>query len=403
MLRWFLVLALIAGTARAEVHTLRVPLDYAQPAAGSAELAYDLGAPFDAAKPTVIVVADGQQFFVRDGAMAKLQHDLFGPNVNVVGIVTRGTTPAFVAAALDAHHRVDWRKAWRVFQADQWIGDIESVRRAVAGDRPIMLYGRSGGAYLVHQYLAVHGDHVTRAFTQSPVNATIARDLGIRLDRFWDELSPEQQHALQAALAQRPKDRTAMLLALQRQHFYVTADQLAAERARLIHALATGDDATFAAMRKTYEVDSILELMRSSDAIPQIVRVLELIGPSGEFDTAKTGVSPLIEPQRAYTSGLRALGITAAGFDVAAPHHVATEVFVLAARQDEAVDYRTAIALAYSYSHHELFIVDDNHTFAKLSGAGKDATLVQAFFEAGLGSPRLARALRDAAPFQWRD
>src|SRR5579864_9089433 len=77
-----------------------VPLDYADPKSGTAELTYEFGARFDPKKPTVIIVADGQQFFVKPGAAATLQAQLFGPNVNVVGLITRGTTPAFIDAAV---------------------------------------------------------------------------------------------------------------------------------------------------------------------------------------------------------------------------------------------------------------------------------------------------------------
>lgn len=390
--------------------SLRVPLDYTHPAFGSATLTYELGAPFDPHKPTVIIVADGQQFFVRKGAVADFQRQLFGPGVNVVGIITRGTTPAFINSALGPNGKPDWGRAWRIFNSGQWIGDIESVRKALPGNGKIMLYGRSGGAYLVHQYLIVHGDHVSRAFTQSPVNPTIIRDLRISLDNFWTTLghdSPELQPVLLGVLKRRPAERTQILLALQRQHFYVPADQLKAQREHLIRALAAGDDATFAKLRTDYEVDGVMSLMASNDSVPQIVRVLELIGPTGAFDeAASNGVSPLIEPQKAFAEPLLQLGrsgrLVPRPFDVAAPHRVQTAVFVLAAREDQAVDYRTTIALAYSYPHHLLFITDDNHTFARLSGAGMDAKLIKAFFLGGLGSRAMQDALHDAEPFRWR-
>lgn len=391
------------------VRSVTAPLDYDHPAAGSAELTYEFGAPFDPSKPTVIVVADGQQFYVRRGKTADLQRQLFGPNVNVVGLITRGTTRAFIAATLAPDGQPDWETAWRVFNSRQWLGDIERVRRAVVGDGQVMLYGRSGGAYLVHQYLAAHGDHVSRAFTQSPVNPVIVRDLDIRLDRFWETLgreSPELQPLLLEVLQRRPEERTRILLTLQRQHFFVPDDKLTAERTKLIRALAAADEATYVALRKAYEVDATVQLLHSDGAIPQNVRVLELIGPSGAFEAPEqSGVSPLIEPQRTFAAGLIALEkagrIPPPDFDLPALHHVPTEVFILAGRDDEAVDYRTAIALAYSYPRHLLFLANDNHNFAHLSGAGQDAKLAQAFFLGGLGSPQLRQALAEAAQFRW--
>jgi pimeloyl-ACP methyl ester carboxylesterase len=399
-----------AQPAWASQHALSVLLDYADSGAGRADLFYEFGAPFNPKKRTVLLVADGQQFYVQPGAAARLQKQLFGPNVNVVGLVTRGSTPAFVKATLGPDGKVDWARAWRLFNSMQWIEDIESVRRAVVGDAQIMLYGRSGGAYLVHQYLAAHAEHVSRAFTQSPVNPIIARDLGIRLDRFWDHLgrtNPELQPILAAALKRRSDESIRMLLALQRQHFFVPQEQETAERARLIRAFDDGDDGTYFAMLKAYQVEDVMTLLNSNDSIPQNVRVLELIGPSGEFEAPTAPVSPLIDPQKSFAAGLIALEqagrIRVAPFDFAPAHRAKTEVFILAAREDEAVDYRTTIAFAYAYPHVELFIADDNHTFLKMSGAGADGQLIRAFFTAGLGSKTLDQELKAAGIYRWKE
>jgi hypothetical protein len=263
----------------------------------------------------------------------------------------------------------------------------------------------------VHQYLAVHGDHVSRAFTQSPVNPVIVKQLGISLDRFWETLghdSPQLQPLLLEVLKKRPQQRTQILLTLQRQHFYVPEEKLETQRARLIRALASNDDATYAALRRQYEVDGNVALLKSRESIPQNVRVLELIGPSGSFDESSPAiVAPLIEPQREFVRELLKLQregrIAAPGFDLTPLHGMATEVFVLAARDDEAVDYRTTIALAYCYPHHRLFIANDNHNFAKFAGAGADAKLAQAFFESGLISPAMEKALSEAAKFRWKE
>src|SRR5215470_8282545 len=67
---------LVADTSR--TRTVRVPLDHALPQSGSALLTVDLGARFDPAKPTVLVIADGQQFFVQPGTMIELQTRVFG-------------------------------------------------------------------------------------------------------------------------------------------------------------------------------------------------------------------------------------------------------------------------------------------------------------------------------------
>lgn len=140
------------GQAPSLSRTINVPLDYQHPKLGRAPLSFEFGTPFDKSKPTVFIIADAQQFYVRRGGIAQLQQAIFGDAFNVVGIVGRGGTQEFIKATLDVASQPDWAKAWQVFNSDQWIGDIDSVRKAVVGDKgKILLYGRSGGAYLVHQ------------------------------------------------------------------------------------------------------------------------------------------------------------------------------------------------------------------------------------------------------------
>jgi pimeloyl-ACP methyl ester carboxylesterase len=385
---------------------------YENPSAGTAMLALDFGAPFDRHKSTVLVIADGQQFYVQSGAMADLQKSAFGDGVNVVGIVTRGTTPAFIRASLDSTGKQDWIKAWKIFNSSEWIGDIESVRKSLVGeDGKIDLYGRSGGGYLVHQYLAQYGEHVDRAFTQSAVNPYLNAELGISLDLFWSQLGQQNgdlQKLLQAALAAHPEERIGILMTLQRQHFFVPADKIDAARADLIHALARGDMAAYRAARKDYQVDGMTAMYASNDIIPQDVRVLELISPSGAFDRlGDGGLYPLAETQAYEIKPLLTLlhdgSIRLPSFDFAALHHCPTEVFVLAGRYDEAVDYRTEIALASQYPKHVLFIADDNHVFSALTSNGVSLKLISSFFSSGINSTASTAAMQDARNYRWSE
>jgi pimeloyl-ACP methyl ester carboxylesterase len=389
--------------------TIAVPLSYEEPSLGATELTLDYAAPFDPAKPTVLVIADGQQFYVRKGSMKELQQSTLGEAVNVVGIVTRGTTPAFIDASL-RDGKPDWLKAWKVFNSAEWLGDIESVRKALVGDQGrIDLYGRSGGAYLVHQYLAQHPDRVERVFTQSAVNPYLNAELGISLDTFWSDLGRKDarlQVELQSALKAHPEERIGILMTLQRQHFFVSADKVDAARADLIHALSTGNMAAYRTARKAYEVDDMAEMYASNEIIPQNVRVLELIAPSGAFDRLGDGaLYPLAETQafeiRPLLDLLHAGKINLSPFDFAALHRCPADVFILAGRYDEAVDYRTAIALASAYPHHFLFLADDNHVFSALSSAGASRKLISSFFAQGLQAQSFAMALRDAQQYRW--
>lgn len=413
--RAYLVIAFgvtaVGCTVSAQESTLRVTVPVARtiPSLGSTALEVDLGAPFDPRKPTVLVIEDGQQYYVRRGAMKALQAELFGTDVNVAGIIPRGSDSSFIAAVIEHDGNVNWGRAWRVFNSTEWIADIDAVRRALVGSGRVDLFGRSGGAYLVHQYLAVYGTHVRRAFTQSSVDPALNRELHIPLDDYVEQLA-RSDSALWGTLAgtmpPSGERRLRALIALQRQHFYVPTESLAVAQRGLITALAAGDTVAIRGFEQRYEIDDIMRLERSRDAVPQDVRVLELLYPSDAFNSMRPDrIYPLLESQKAFIRPLLDLvergKIAVAARDTRAAHRVPTDVFVLAARFDEAVDYRTSIALASEYPSHELFIANDNHVFQAMDKAGVRARLVKAFFGAGRASTAFSEAMRAAEGLRW--
>jgi pimeloyl-ACP methyl ester carboxylesterase len=413
--RAYLVIAFgvtaVGSTVSAQESTLRVTVPVARtiPSLGSTTLEVDLGAPFDPRKPTVLVIEDGQQYYVRRGAMKALQAELFGTDVNVAGIIPRGSDSSFIAAVIEHDGNVNWERAWRVFNSTEWIADIDAVRRALVGSGRVDLFGRSGGAYLVHEYLAAYGTHARRAFTQSAVDPALNRELHIPLDDYVEQLTRSDSvlwHTLVRAMPPKGERRLRALIALQRQHFYVPAESLAVAQRALISALAAGDTVAIRGFEQRYEVDDIMRLERSRDAIPQHVRVLELLYPSGAFaNMLPDRIYPLLESQKAFIRPLLDLvergEIAVAARDTCAAHRVPTDLFVLAARFDEAVDYRTSIALASEYPSHELFIANDNHVFQAMDKAGVRARLVKAFFGAGRASRAFSDAMRAAEGLRW--
>lgn len=410
---WIAAVCWWADTAHGQALTQRVsvPIDRTAKHSRSAEIQVDFGARFDPGKPTVVVVEDGQQFYVRPGTMKALQDELFGPDVNVVGIIPRAANSAFVDATIAADGHINWLGAWRVFNSTEWIADIEAVRQALVGAHgTVDLYGRSGGAYLVHQYLNAHPAYVRRVFTQSAVDPVLNAALRIPLDDYVEKMTASDS-ALGADLARAmPKAGEARLRALvmlQRQHFYVPADSLRAAQRGLVDALVAGDSSALRRYDNQYEVPQILSLQQSHDAIAQNVRVLELLYPSGAFQNMRPGVIyPLLESQATFIRPL--LDLVASG-KISVPvrnareaHRVAGDVFVLAACGDEAVDYRTSIALASEYPSHVLFIANDNHVFEAMDRLRVRAPLVRAFILAGPKSAAFAKAMKAADAVRWR-
>src|ERR1700687_4165061 len=76
--------------------TITVPLDYKTPNLGSRSLYFEFGAPYEGTKPTVFIIADAQQFYVRRGEVPNLQRALSGDAFNVIGIVGRGSSQEFI-------------------------------------------------------------------------------------------------------------------------------------------------------------------------------------------------------------------------------------------------------------------------------------------------------------------
>ena len=415
--RWLMWLAglcmlyIVAPPAAASAlsRTIEVPIDHDDPASERAALYYELGSAFDSSKPTVFIVADAQQFYVRKGSVAELQESLFGSDFNVVGIVGRGSTEAFVERTQGADGLTDWTAAWRIFQSRQWIEDIDWVRRDLLGpDGTVMLYGRSGGAFLVHQYLAVHGRHVSRAFTQAPLNPFIVRELGLNSDKFWEEITPAERQQIAKVLTDHPEKREDMIRTLQRQNFFHTVEELPTARHALISALAAGDEASYAKARRDYQVDSINELMNAPGGVAIRVRLFEFFEPSGaRARLADAKIYPDLENQRYLAAPLLSLVDTGKimhpSFDSASLHKLDTEVFVLAGRHDHTADFRSLISLAAHYPRHALFVADDNHTFQKLGAVGHVRALQTSFLRYGLHSSQLQSAMQSTTSLRWQE
>jgi pimeloyl-ACP methyl ester carboxylesterase len=388
---------------------IEVPLDRQRPELGKGEVYLELGAPFDPAKPVVLVIADAQQFYVRRGAVAKIQNEIFGPGFNVAGVYGRGTGEEFLAAAAGPTGATDWQKAWGIFESSEWVEDIEALRRALVGpEGKVSLYGQSGGAFLVHQYLAAHGKNVERAITPSALNPILVGELGLVPDRFWQEIGPELHAPLVAALARFPNDRARLVMTLQRQNFFVPAAALAGARSELIRALARGDAKVFEKARKDYQVDQVAEFFESPAGIPIRVRLFEFVAPAGWLERLDPSVVyPDLENQRNFALPLLELWrqgmIAGPNWNKRALHSLEAEVMVLAGVHDHTVDYRSSIALSSLYPHGKLLLFDDDHQFHALAKDGTYHPLIRAFLVGGSASQAFAAALSAADPRRWRD
>ena len=392
-------------------HTVRVPFVYEHPEKGSFDLDYELGRAFDPAKRTVFVIADGQQFYVRKGLITPLQDKLFGDSFNVVGIIGRGVNEQ-VMREVKQGGSVDWLNAYQILNSDEWIEDIESVRKDLLGPMgTVALYGRSGGALLVHQYLCKHPEHVVAVFTQASVNRFLDAEFGLSSDTFWDEIGQSGttlQSVLLKAVARHPADRSKIMLLLQRQNLFVPAAQIAAERTKLIHVLDDWDETSIAKMSKGYEVDPILDFLKAGN--PTIsVRMFELFAPVLAIARpgAEQRVDPDMEVGKLFAEPLLQLlaqkQIAAPSMNFRAAHLVTADVYIVAGRYDHTADYRSQIALASEYPNHRLLLLNDDHDFLELEKTKLIPNLVQSALSDGIHGPDKAGIERRLAPLIYHE
>ena len=377
---------------------VNVPFLYEHPERGRFALQYELGRKFDSTKPTVFVIADGQQFYVQKGLVRPLQDELFGQDFNVVGIFGRGTNDS-VRKRIRQGDAVNWESAYDTLKSNEWVEDIESVRRAVLGPRgKVLLYGRSGGGLLVHQYLAKHPDHVRAVFTQAAVNRFLDAEFGLSSDTFWDEIGAydkKLQPLLLEVLQRHAGDRNRIMLLLQRQNFFVPADRIDAERSRLIHLLDDWNEQEIARLSKDYQVDAILSTLGKEDPAGN-VRLFEMFAPvlRGATGSAAQRVDPDIEVGAMFAAPLMRLmnegRIAMPSMDLRALHRVQADVYMLAGRYDHTANYRSQIALASHYPNHRLLLLADGHDFLELGKTGLYPQLVQTALSSGIHGPERA-------------
>ena len=378
------------GQANSPFHTITVPIDYANPKGGKTTVSYELGHPFNKTKPTVFIIADAQQFYVRKEAVANLQATLLDTSYNVVGIISRNNNSDLKDLVTDKSGNVNWEKAYTIYSWQQYVNDINEVRKKIVGNSGhIYLYGQSGGGFLIHQFLSMYGQYVDKAFTAASVNYFLDAEAGINHDKFWDESTKSDTlfaENFKQLIAQKSISREMIAMLFQRQNFFVKPDSLNFERNKLLNVLLVNDTVAIKQYQENYQINAIQKFYASADGIPIRVRLFEFIFPLlKNFQLKNDILQPDIE--NLYFSSLPLIEaynnnkIQPLAMQFMNQHSLKTKVFILAGRWDHTADYRSQIALASTYPNHILFIANDNHTFSELKNDGKYQKLILSFFK----------------------
>ncbi|WP_108423116.1 hypothetical protein [Flagellimonas amoyensis] len=369
--------------------SIEVPLDYNDPNSGSFQLEYEFGAEFNPELPTVVVIADAQQFYVRKGRMKKIQDDLFSKRINVLGILPRSTNEELRRKVqLQSNGTVDWFLAYKVYRSFQYANDIHSVLGKIPGD--VYLYGQSGGALLITEYLSLFPDtRVKKVFIGASVNPVIEQKLGIIHDDFQRAFlsnHPQDRKKLDAVMDEGHFDRKLLATLFQRQNFFVGPSELSSKRSELIHRLYHRDTAYVAQLQKEFQIDAINALFGSEDGIPIRVRLSEFIYPLMEYRESDPNrfypdlensyqiAEPIMEHFKDQDHGM------VNEFNERTFRKFTGKLFLLAGRYDHVADYRSSIYLGSLLENASLFIADDDHTFKSLKAEGHYSKMIQDFF-----------------------
>lgn len=394
------------------VDSVRVPFDHSRPALGQFWLKFEYGGIPQPQKPIVFVIADGQQFFLTPGRIAKIQRDEFNNKVNLIGIPGRGAQLEVAEFCRVGNDSTDFVLAFECLKSEQWCRDVDAIRKSVLGEKEkINLYGGSGGGYLIHEYLTHFPQNVKHAFTYGSVNPHLDADAGRVFDRFYQdihEMGPKHVAHLHQALAIFADERNNLVTALSRQHYFHNADELAAARAALLDSLADGNRPCFERIKDEYQVNGIKAFMETPRGLGIRVRIYEFFMPYRPLvDLWGEAVYPTLEMEYYDAEPLITLhdagNVPAPEFHLQNLQECDAEVFLLAAGEDRASGYKSHITLHEHLPHSTLFIADDDHLFKTLKEENLFYSTAIAFFKQDQTPETRRRHLEQLRPFEFEN
>lgn len=395
--------------------TIELPIDYDNPDAGTFSLYYQLTSNFDYNKPTLFFLYDSQQEYGQAGKVDDLAKDKeyqFFEFCNVVRYQYRGRKYSYIELK-NSDGTVNWEKAYHALGSRQTVEDIERIRRELFKDRPdtkIYLYGRSGGAYLIQEYLAKYPQNVKRAFIESAPHPVLMKQLGNPESRYlYDllmEIDPALHDKLKAVLDKDIIPDLNLLWILKGIPY--RSHNPKEELVKLINELYEGKKDLYEQylQKQGFDFSKLLvpEKQMGVWEMGCYLRPIEcdteyMLGPEPNY------VDPLYSCFRKAMAPY--IGLIETGkVKVPAPaslekfKETEAEVFCLTGKDDHVSPYQIGIEFGKYFKHYELFIAEDNHN---LTIHKECYPLVRkAFFQYGLGSKELQGAKNCLACKEWK-
>ena len=389
-----------------------LPIDYGNPDEGTFPLYYQLSSNFDFNRPTIFFFQDSQQNFGEPGKVDDLAKSYqFDESFNLVRFQHRGRKYSHIEVE-NEDGTINWEKVYRVLSSKQVVEDIERVRQDLFSkdlDTKIYLYGRSGGGYLVQEYLAKYSKHVERAFIRCAPNPLIMEKLGYfeskHLLNSLNAIDTTLHTKLKTVIGKKIVPQLQLLWLLMRlgyQH-----QDPGHIQAKIINELYVNIKDTYNSYLQKkgfdYEKVKVNEAMKNQMGLGMYLRPIEcdgiyLLGPPPEyidpiyycFRDLASQIIRLIEEKIVPPPTFSSLNNL---------REIKTEVFYLAGKNDHMSPYQIGIELGNYIQNYELFIANDNHLFLK----HKDCLplLRNAFFKFGIGSEQLQDARNSLQCEEW--
>ncbi len=151
---------------------MEFPIDHNQAEMGKYKGFYMLSPKFMPKNGVIFYLTDGQQNKVSTSTDFKVFEDKL-PGLSYVIMGRRGLYPSLFPEVYTKEGSLDYKKAMNLYGTAQQIEDIEMVRQDLEKkgylppDGKIMLFGTSGAGILIQEYLAKHGDHVSRVLLEA--------------------------------------------------------------------------------------------------------------------------------------------------------------------------------------------------------------------------------------------
>ncbi|NQT24092.1 hypothetical protein HQ585_01925 [candidate division KSB1 bacterium] len=393
--------------------SIELPIDYENPEMGTFYQYYQLSSNFDFARPTLFFFQDIAQQFGMPGEVDRLAKDYhFYDDFNVVYYQIRGRQYSFIELR-NPDGSVNWEKAYTLLSATLVIEDIERIRRDLFKENPeskILVFGRSGGGFLIQRYLSKYSQYVQRAFIRAAPNSIIMRQLGNPESKYFYNTLNSVDSTLYAKLKIILKKEIVpdyQLFWILRNIPYASENP-GEEFKQLINDLYNGETEVFQQYIGNRQFDFSKWMKSEGDMslrdigmyfCPLEVSAEYMLDPDPEYiDPFYECLKKLGEP---YLKLIREERVSIPIFPpLETFREVETEVFYLAGRNDHVSDYRIGIELGKYFKNYELFIAEDNHTMTIHKECYPSLRI--AFLKYGIGSNELQNVRDSMVCNEWK-